>query len=58
MTVIRAGIRLVDPLLTRFAADHLTRDPRSLLERAGFDIETVERDRAGVSFRILANRAV
>lgn len=54
--VIRAAMRLADPLTVRFGADHLTRDPRPLLERAGFRIDLVRRNRAGVSFRILATR--
>lgn len=56
VAVIRAGMRLVEPLAVRLAADHLTRDPRPLLERAGFVIETVTRATAGISFRVLATR--
>ncbi|MER5647413.1 methyltransferase domain-containing protein [Streptosporangium sp. NPDC002524] len=54
--LIRAGMRLVEPALVRFEADHLTRDPRPFLERAGFRIESVSRMTRGVSFRVLAVR--
>ena len=56
VTLIRAGMRLLEPLTVRLGADHLTRDPRPLLERAGFEIETVARAKAGISFRIAATR--
>lgn len=55
--IIRAGMRLIDPLAVRFGADHLTRDPRPLLEQAGFRIDTVDRASVGISFRVLATRA-
>ncbi|WP_182877835.1 class I SAM-dependent methyltransferase [Microbispora sp. H10670] len=54
--VLRAGMRLVEPLFVRFEADHLTRDPRPYLERAGFRIESVTRTARGVGFRVLAVR--
>jgi ubiquinone/menaquinone biosynthesis C-methylase UbiE len=55
-TVIRAGMRAAEPLTVRFGADHLTRDPRLLLEQAGFHIDTTERRTVGVSFRVRATR--
>ncbi|WP_405088426.1 class I SAM-dependent methyltransferase [Microbispora sp. NBC_01389] len=54
--ILRAGMRLVEPLFVRFEADYLTRDPRPYLERAGFEIESVTRAARGVSFRVLAVR--
>ncbi|KAA9381997.1 methyltransferase domain-containing protein [Microbispora cellulosiformans] len=54
--ILRAGMRLVEPLFVRFEADYLTRDPRPYLERAGFEIESVARAARGVSFRVLAVR--
>ncbi|RFU36991.1 methyltransferase domain-containing protein [Actinomadura logoneensis] len=54
--VVRTLMRAVEPLVVRFSADHLTRDPRPMLRRAGFRVEQVERGRLGVSFRILAVR--
>ncbi|MEU4540333.1 methyltransferase domain-containing protein [Streptosporangium sp. NPDC023825] len=54
--IVRAGMRLVEPMFVRFAADYLTRDPRPFLEQAGFRIESVSRMTRGVSFRVLAVR--
>lgn len=54
--VLRAGMRALEPLSVRFGADHLTRDPRPLLEQAGFRINTVQRRTLGVSFRVRATR--
>ncbi|MEU6414649.1 methyltransferase domain-containing protein [Microbispora sp. NPDC046933] len=54
--LIRAGMRLVEPLFVRFEADHLTRDPRPFLEQAGFQIESVDRMTRGICFRVLAVR--
>ncbi|MEV2266297.1 class I SAM-dependent methyltransferase [Nonomuraea africana] len=54
--IIRAAMRLVEPLFVRFQADHLTRDPRPFLEQAGFQIESVSRMARGISFRVLAVR--
>ncbi|GAA1012681.1 ubiquinone/menaquinone biosynthesis methyltransferase [Acrocarpospora pleiomorpha] len=54
--IIRAGMRLLEPLFVRFAADYLTRDPRPFLEQAGFQIESVSRMTRGISFRVLAVR--
>ncbi|RCG16797.1 methyltransferase domain-containing protein [Sphaerisporangium album] len=54
--IIRAGMRLVEPLSVRFEADYLTRDPRPFLEQAGFQIESVSRMTRGISFRVLAVR--
>jgi ubiquinone/menaquinone biosynthesis C-methylase UbiE len=54
--IIRAGMRLVEPMSVRFEADYLTRDPRPFLEQAGFQIESVARMTRGISFRVLAVR--
>jgi ubiquinone/menaquinone biosynthesis C-methylase UbiE len=54
--VIRAGMRLVEPLMVRLEADHLTRDPRPFLEQAGFRIDSVSRMTRGISFRVIATR--
>lgn len=53
---IRTMMHLIEPLIVRLSADHLTRDPRGPLRRAGFRIEHVARGRMGVSFRIVAVR--
>jgi hypothetical protein len=49
-------MRLAERLTIRLAADHLTRDPTTYLESAGFRIDTISRARAGISFRVLATR--
>ncbi|MEN3535152.1 methyltransferase domain-containing protein [Microbispora sp. ZYX-F-249] len=54
--VIRAGMRLAEPLFVRSAADYLTRDPRPFLEQAGFELESVTRTTRGIGFRVLAVR--
>ncbi|MEV7006514.1 class I SAM-dependent methyltransferase [Streptosporangium sp. NPDC051022] len=54
--LLRAAMRLVEPLSVRWDADHLTRDPRPYLEQAGFHIEEVTRSARGVCFRVLARR--
>ncbi|HEU5156067.1 MAG TPA: class I SAM-dependent methyltransferase [Streptosporangiaceae bacterium] len=56
VAVVRAGMRMLEPLTVRTGADHLTRDPRPLLERAGFTIESVARAKLGISFRVVATR--
>ena len=54
--VIRAGMRLAEPLFVRSAADYLTRDPVPYLRQAGFDVESVTRTARGIGFRVLAVR--
>ncbi|WP_169952577.1 class I SAM-dependent methyltransferase [Microbispora sp. H11081] len=54
--VIRAGMRLAEPLFLRSAADYLTRDPVPYLRQAGFDVESVTRTARGIGFRVLAVR--
>ncbi|AWK76774.1 SAM-dependent methyltransferase (plasmid) [Rhodococcus oxybenzonivorans] len=50
-------MRAVEPLSVRFGTDHLTRDPRPYLDRAGFVIDTVHRSGMGsIGFRILAHK--
>ncbi|WP_017975413.1 class I SAM-dependent methyltransferase [Actinopolyspora halophila] len=55
--LVRAGMRLAEHGTIRFLADHLTRDPVPLLERAGFRITSVSRTKAGVAFHVLAERS-
>jgi ubiquinone/menaquinone biosynthesis C-methylase UbiE len=45
--LVRTIQRLVDPLAHRFGGDHLLREPLEPLEREGFEIERVERSKAG-----------
>jgi ubiquinone/menaquinone biosynthesis C-methylase UbiE len=56
--VVRALMRLAEPLAVRSIADHLTRDPLPILEQAGFRVDTVMRTRLGVGFHVVATRPV
>jgi ubiquinone/menaquinone biosynthesis C-methylase UbiE len=53
---IRALQRALDPLSVRFAADHLVRDPLDYLGDVGFEIERVERLKAGIVERVVARK--
>lgn len=54
--VVTAGMRVLEPLSIRFGADHLTRDPVSYLEPAGFVIDEVHRTGfAGIGIRVVAH---
>src|SRR3954452_9001138 len=50
MTAVMRGI---EKITIRFDADHLTRDPRTYLEGAGFTIDEARRSKAGIAFRIV-----
>lgn len=54
---IRLGQRALEPLAIRFAADHLTRDPVAFVREAGFRVDSVQRNRAGMVFRVAATKA-
>ena len=51
---VRLVQRLLDPVLVRFAGDHLLREPVEHLEAAGFEVEHVERSRWGIVERLTA----
>jgi len=53
---VRAVQRLLDPLLVRFEADHLLRDPLDHLADIGFEIERLERSKWGIVERLAARR--
>jgi ubiquinone/menaquinone biosynthesis C-methylase UbiE len=55
-TPVRAAQRLLDPLAVRFAADHLVRDPLDHLAGVGFEIENVQRLKAGIVERVIARK--
>jgi hypothetical protein len=44
---VRTIERAIDPLAHRLGGDHLLRDPLDHLEAEGFDVEGVERRKAG-----------
>ena len=52
--VVRTMERLIEPLMVRFEADHLTRDPLDHLEPVGFRIEQLERSKWGIVERVSA----
>ena len=51
---IRLLQRLLEPLVVRFAADHLTREPLDYLNAEGFEIEQLERSKWGIVERVSA----
>jgi ubiquinone/menaquinone biosynthesis C-methylase UbiE len=55
-TPVRAVQKLLDPLAVRFAADHLVREPRDHLANVGFEIESVQRLKAGIVERVIARK--
>jgi ubiquinone/menaquinone biosynthesis C-methylase UbiE len=54
--IVRAVQRVLDPLSVRFAADHLIREPLDHLADVGFEIETVQRAKAGIVERLAARK--
>jgi ubiquinone/menaquinone biosynthesis C-methylase UbiE len=54
--IVRAGQRLLDPIMVRMEGDHLLREPLELVQAAGFVVESVERLKAGIVERILARK--
>jgi ubiquinone/menaquinone biosynthesis C-methylase UbiE len=53
---VRAVQRLLDPLAVRFEGDHLVREPLTLLRAEGFEIERLERAKAGIVERVAARK--
>lgn len=53
---VRMGQRLLEPLMVRFEADHLLRDPLDHLEDVGFEIEELERSKWGIVERVSARK--
>jgi len=54
--VVRAGQRLLEPLMLRFQADHLTREPLDHLRAEGLEIEELHRWACGIMERVSARR--
>ncbi len=52
--VLRALQRVLEPWSVRAQGESLCRDPRPYLSAAGFQLEAVERSRAGAVFRVRA----
>jgi ubiquinone/menaquinone biosynthesis C-methylase UbiE len=53
---IRTAERLLEPLMLRFEADHLLREPLEHLRAAGFAIERLERSKLGIVERVAARK--
>lgn len=53
---IRAGQKLIDPLMVRFQGDHIVREPLRHLHAEGFEIEQLERYGLGIVERAVARR--
>jgi ubiquinone/menaquinone biosynthesis C-methylase UbiE len=53
---IRTAERLLEPLMLRFEADHLTREPLDNLRAEGFAIERLERSKLGIVERVAARK--
>ena len=55
---VRLGQRLLEPLATRFQADHLLREPLEHLRAEGFKVEQLERSKLGIVERVAARKPV
>ena len=55
---VRGVERLLDPLMVRFMADHLLRDPLDYLPNVGFEIDEVHRSKWGIVERVAARKPV
>jgi hypothetical protein len=53
---IRTVERLLEPLMLRFEADHLLREPLEHLRAEGFAIERLERAKLGIVERVAARK--
>jgi ubiquinone/menaquinone biosynthesis C-methylase UbiE len=53
---IRTAERLLEPLMLRFEADHLLREPLDHLRAEGFAIERLERSKLGIVERVAARK--
>ena len=53
---VRMGQRLLEPLMVRFEADHLLRDPVDHLEDVGFEIQELKRSKWGIVERVSARK--
>jgi ubiquinone/menaquinone biosynthesis C-methylase UbiE len=53
---VRLAQRLLDPLASRFQADHLLREPLEHLQAEGFNVEQLERSKLGIVERVAARK--
>jgi ubiquinone/menaquinone biosynthesis C-methylase UbiE len=55
-TAVRGVQRMLEPLVVRFEADHLLREPLDYLPGVGFEIDEVKRSKWGIVERLRAHR--
>jgi ubiquinone/menaquinone biosynthesis C-methylase UbiE len=53
---VHVGQRLIEPIMLRMEADHITREPLEHLKVTGFEIEELERSRLGIVERVAARK--
>jgi hypothetical protein len=53
---IRAGQRLLDPLMVRFEGDHLLREPLEHVRAESLLVDELERSRLGIVERLSARK--
>jgi len=58
MRWLTGTLGLVERLMYRIDADHLTRDPVRYVREAGLDVREVHRSKAGIAFRILGTKGM
>jgi hypothetical protein len=54
--VIRVGQRLLEPVMVRFEADHLLREPLEHVRAEGLIVDELERARLGIVERLAARK--
>jgi ubiquinone/menaquinone biosynthesis C-methylase UbiE len=57
LRTVRAGQRLLEPLMVRFEADHLLREPLEHVRAEGFVVDELKRTRLGIVERLAAHKA-
>jgi ubiquinone/menaquinone biosynthesis C-methylase UbiE len=58
MRWLTATLGLIERIMYRFDADHMTRDPVRSVRQAGLEVREVHRSKGGIAFRILATKGV
>ena len=53
---VRTAQRLLQPLLLRLEGDHLLREPERSVQRAGLEIDLLERSKLGIVLRLQAHK--
>jgi hypothetical protein len=53
---VRLVQRLIEPLMVRLEADHITREPLEHLNASGFEIDELARSKLGIVERVAARK--